>query len=239
MSTVTIYDYAGGAAAFQRLVEQFYEKVRRDPLVAPLFEHFTDEHVRNVAIWLGEVFGGPPLYSQLHGGHGAVYAKHGGLGITAEQRARWAELMVATAGDVLPPEPKLQRRFAEYIEWGSRIAREASQPGFILGAVGDVPHWDWGPAGPPGAADPVDQAGSATSESGKPSRFETEIRPLFRERDRGSMKWAFDLWSYRDVKQHAEAILRRLASGTMPCDGAWPADQVAIFRRWVESGMPE
>jgi hypothetical protein len=37
------------------------------------------------------------------------------------------------------------------------------------------------------------------------------VQPLFRERDRESMRWVFDLWSYEDVKRHADAILERLA----------------------------
>jgi hypothetical protein len=68
--------------------------------------------------------------------------------------------------------------------------------------------------------------------------YEADIRPLFRERDRGSMLYAFDLWSHADVKEHADAILERLEEGTMPCDGAWPADQVETFRAWVAEGMP-
>lgn len=69
--------------------------------------------------------------------------------------------------------------------------------------------------------------------------FETDVKPLFRESDREAMKWSFDLWSYGDVKTNAEAILERLAAGTMPCDGPWPTQQVAIFRRWVEARKPE
>jgi hypothetical protein len=68
--------------------------------------------------------------------------------------------------------------------------------------------------------------------------FETDVKPLFRERDRESMRRAFDLWSYEDVSRHADAILTRLAEGTMPCDGAWPQAQVELFRRWAESGKP-
>lgn len=48
-----------------------------------------------------------------------------------------------------------------------------------------------------------------------------------------------DLCSYDDVSAHADAILGQLQAGTMPCDGAWPADQVALFARWVETGKPE
>jgi len=68
--------------------------------------------------------------------------------------------------------------------------------------------------------------------------FESDIRPLFRDKDRERMEFAFDLWSYNDVKENADAILERLDEGSMPCDGAWPDDQLALFRRWVESGTP-
>jgi hypothetical protein len=71
----------------------------------------------------------------------------------------------------------------------------------------------------------------------QPVTFAAHIRPLFRARDREAMSWAFDLDSYDDVHTHAEAILRRLAEGQMPCDGAWPAERAEVFRRWVHSGM--
>jgi hypothetical protein len=69
--------------------------------------------------------------------------------------------------------------------------------------------------------------------------FDTEIRPLFRERDRESMLSHFDLWSHEDVSDHADAILTRLRDGTMPCDGPWPEAQVDLFERWAEEGKPE
>jgi hypothetical protein len=77
-----------------------------------------------------------------------------------------------------------------------------------------------------------------TPDADQPPGFETQIKPLFRERDRESMQRAFDLWSYDDVSQHADAILARLEEGTMPCDGAWPQAQVDLFQRWAEGGKP-
>ena len=71
-----------------------------------------------------------------------------------------------------------------------------------------------------------------------PMHFDEHIKPLFRERDRDSMRFAFDLWSLDDVATHADAILDRLEAGTMPCDGAWPAERVAVFRRWIDAGKP-
>lgn len=68
--------------------------------------------------------------------------------------------------------------------------------------------------------------------------FEKDIKPLFRERDRQAMKWAFDLGSYDDVAANSDAILERLSNGTMPCDSAWPEQQIELFRRWTEAGTP-
>jgi hypothetical protein len=76
-----------------------------------------------------------------------------------------------------------------------------------------------------------------TTQESTPS-FARDIQPLFRTRDQLSMRWAFDLGNHQSVSTHAQAILERLASGTMPCDGKWPEEQVALFRRWVEAGMP-
>ena len=74
------------------------------------------------------------------------------------------------------------------------------------------------------------------SADGESVSFANDIQPLFRDGDRKAMKFAFDLGSYDDVKSNADAILARLEAGSMPCDGAWPADRVDTFRRWVQSG---
>jgi hypothetical protein len=68
--------------------------------------------------------------------------------------------------------------------------------------------------------------------------YEEHIKPLFREHDRDSMSFAFDLWAYDDVQRHAQAILGRLRAGSMPCDGAWPAERIELFSRWVAAGGP-
>src|SRR5262249_52285625 len=70
----------------------------------------------------------------------------------------------------------------------------------------------------------------------EPVSFDANVKPLFRERDRQAMRFAFDLWAYDDVSQHADAILDQVRAGTMPCDGAWPAERVAVLERWVASG---
>jgi hypothetical protein len=68
--------------------------------------------------------------------------------------------------------------------------------------------------------------------------FERDIRPLFREEDVDAMDFAFDLSSYDDVREYAEDIYARIEEGTMPCDGAWPAERVRLFRSWIDAGAP-
>jgi Ferritin-like len=68
--------------------------------------------------------------------------------------------------------------------------------------------------------------------------FDEHIKAMFRPRDQQSMQFAFDLWSYDDVAAHADDILARVRAGTMPCDGAWPKEQVDAFQNWVDAGKP-
>jgi len=68
--------------------------------------------------------------------------------------------------------------------------------------------------------------------------FEHDVKPLFRQKDRDSMAAAFDLFDYADVVENAEAIVGSVRSGQMPCDGAWPAEQVEQLQRWIDLGMP-
>ena len=66
--------------------------------------------------------------------------------------------------------------------------------------------------------------------------FASDIRPLFRDGDIASMRSAFDLASYEDVRTHGEAIYGVLAAGQMPCDGAWADEDVQRFRSWLDTG---
>jgi hypothetical protein len=171
------------------------------------------DHPQRVAKWLGEVFGGPSAYSDEYGGYSRMVHQHIGKELTEERRARWVALILRSADEAgLPSDPEFRSAFAAYIEWGSRIALENSQTGAQPPEHMPMPHWSWGTAGPPGS------------------------RPLFRERDRQSMKFAFDLWSYDDVGTRADDVLERLRNGSMPCDGAWPEEKIQVFQRWIESG---
>jgi hypothetical protein len=76
-----------------------------------------------------------------------------------------------------------------------------------------------------------------TAQDGQLS-FERDIKPMFREKDRDSMRRRFDLFAYADVAQNADAIVGAVRSGKMPCDGTWSADKVDKLQAWIDAGKP-
>ena len=66
--------------------------------------------------------------------------------------------------------------------------------------------------------------------SDEPLGFAKDIKPLFRERDRQSMKFAFDLSSHEDVARNSDEILGRLREGTIPATAPGQRSKLPPFR---------
>jgi CDGSH-type Zn-finger protein/truncated hemoglobin YjbI len=233
------FEWAGGLPALTRMSRLLYERhVPSDPLLAPLFADMPPDQPRRLAAWLAGALGGPPA---KEGGEfrPSVIGPSAGQ-FTEEQRARWAALAGAAADEArLPADPAFRSAFSACVDWASRTALE--QPG-AAGEPVPAPRWGWGPGGPPatGPADrSADQADEPADLPGPDQQvsFAAHIKPLFRESDRKSMSFAFDLRSADDVRGRATDILKRLQDGSMPCDGAWPAAKIEVFQRWAETGM--
>jgi len=144
-STPTLYEWAGGAVAFDRLFTRFYERVDTDEVLAPVFAGKDPQHGEHVAAWLGEVFGGPARYSTEHGGHRHMAHQHLGRGLTEQQRRRWVALLADTADEVgLPSDPEFRAVFMYYLEWGTRMAMIYSGPKPPPLPETPMPRWDWG-----------------------------------------------------------------------------------------------
>ena len=146
----TLYDWAGGMPAIERLMVAFYEHVARDPLLAEVFAHMDAEHPRHVAKFVAEVLGGPPRYSEERGGHPHMISRHLQRHLTQAQRAQWVRLLLETADEVgLPDDPEFRSALVAYLEWGSRLAVINSGDGATVDPNAPMPHWGWGvPGGP-------------------------------------------------------------------------------------------
>ena len=243
----SLFEWAGGLPALTRMTRLLYEKlVPADTLLAPLFADVPAGYPQREAARISVAFGGPPGPTQAGPDQASkdhqAAPQNAATSITEEQRASWVALAGrAAAAAGLPADAEFRSALGAFFEWDAMnaLARGA-------GAIADatVPGWDWTPAGPPDTTSAAAAAGAEPESPvtlpgpGEPVTFAAHIKPMFRAKDRHSMQFAFDLWSCDDVRAHAAAILGRLDGGTMPCDGAWPAAQVEVFRRWTESGTP-
>jgi hemoglobin len=146
----TLYEWAGGAAAFHRMINAFYDRVEQYELLSPFFPGGVhEEHRLNVAAWWSEVFGGPAAYTKQLGGYGRMLKKHQGLGITDMQRFRFASLMSLAVDDAaMPSDPEFRSALVAYLEWGTRLALGNSQADAAVIEHAPVPRWGWGEAPP-------------------------------------------------------------------------------------------
>jgi hypothetical protein len=173
-----------------------------------------------------------------------MIGQHVGKGLQEAWRARWVRLMCRAADDVgWPADPEFRAAFVAYLEWGSRLAAENSQPGAEPPPHTPLPRWWWACDAYPWSRAPAlrtdEPADADHLELPGPDQalsFAAHIKPLFRKRDRDSMRFAFDLWSRDDVATHATAILGRLTAGTMPCDTIWPPERISLLERWIDTG---
>ena len=146
----TILEWAGGRPAFEAWLNRFYDLVEEDDLLAPVFGDVVSEHHREAATtWWCEVMGGPPAYTDGHGGYEHMLARHRGLAISAEQRLRFVTLLSRAADESgLKADPELRAALMGYAEWGTRLAVENSAPGAKPVEHAPVPRWSWGVAPP-------------------------------------------------------------------------------------------
>ena len=113
------------------MIDCFYDRVEADDALSGFFPGGVSEHHRaHVADWWAEVLGGPETYTEQHGGYESMLRHHLGLAITPAQRHRFAATMSLAADDArLPADPEFRAAIIGYLEWGTRLAMENSQPG--------------------------------------------------------------------------------------------------------------
>ena len=143
MTTVpTLFEWIGGMPTLDRLTRRFYERVKDDAILAPVFAQMPDDHPHHVAQFLAEVLGGPQEYSAQHGGHPNMIRHHLNRHLTQTQRAQWVRLLLDTADEIgAPDDPEFRSALAGYLEWGSRLAVINSQPGATVDANAPMPKW--------------------------------------------------------------------------------------------------
>jgi hemoglobin len=141
----SLYEWIGGLPTLNRLTERFYERVRDDATLAPIFRDMNAEHPKHVAAFLAEVLGGPTDYSTSRGGHPHMVQRHLNRHLTQAQRRAWVALLLDTADELtIPDDPEFRSALVGYLEWGSRLAVINSQAGAGINPDSRMPKWGWG-----------------------------------------------------------------------------------------------
>jgi hemoglobin len=148
----TLYEWAGGQEALEKLTAVFYDKVFKDELLYPVFKNMSGDHAKHVAHFIAEVFGGPKLYTQGdNGSHANMVAHHVGKMLDDNKRKRWLALLLESADEIgLAGDPEFRSALVGYLEWGSRLAVINSTTHDNPVKEGEpMPKWGWGETGGP------------------------------------------------------------------------------------------
>lgn len=104
-SEQTFYDLVGGEETFNRLVRRFYEGVREDPLLKPLYPDDDFEGAEDrLRMFLVQYWGGPNTYS-IERGHPRLRMRHAPFVIGEAERDAWLRHMGDAVNELrLPAE---------------------------------------------------------------------------------------------------------------------------------------
>jgi hemoglobin len=140
----SVYEFVGGAPAFVTLAAALTDRCLADPVLNHPFSHGTDPaHNERLGAYLGEVFGGPPTYSQL-GGHSAMLAMHAGTGADDDFGSRFLVCFDQAVDDAgFPNDATLRRVLHDYMAYATKEVDDVSPIGTTAEPHLPMPRWSW------------------------------------------------------------------------------------------------
>lgn len=111
----TLWQQVGGTPTFERIVHDFYQGVRNDPLLSPMYpqEDWEGSEWR-LRTFLEQYWGGPTTYSEKRG-HPRLRLRHAPFAVTPKAKEHWL-LHMHAALDKAELPPMHDAAFREYIE---------------------------------------------------------------------------------------------------------------------------
>ena len=145
MARPSIYEFAGGEAAFRALADAHHQRCLEDPELNHPFSHpGKPDHLERLAGYWAEVFGGPPRYSEEWGGQTAMLEVHAAQGSGEDFGPLFVACFVRAADDAgLPEDPDFRGALRAYMEWAVTEVLAYSPHGSTVPAGLTVPRWGW------------------------------------------------------------------------------------------------
>jgi hemoglobin len=142
----TLFEFAGGDAAFLRLAAAHHARCLADPELNHPFSHadLNPQHVARLGAYWAEVLGGPPRYSQECADQSSLLRLHAGNGEMGDLGQRFVECFVAAADDAgLPADPEFRASLRAYMEWAvDEVLSYGSEDAHVQSGL-PMPRWTW------------------------------------------------------------------------------------------------
>jgi hemoglobin len=141
----SIYQAAGGEAAFLKLAAVHHRRCLEDPVLEHPFSHGVNpDHVERLAAYWAEVLGGPPHFTERYGDQDAMLDMHAGHGMEDELGPRFLACFLAAIDEVgIPDEAELRAALRAYMEWAVADVMVYAPAGATVTPGQAMPHWSW------------------------------------------------------------------------------------------------
>ena len=114
-SEQSFYDAVGGHDTFHAIVSRFYQLVREDEILRPIYpEDDLDGAEERLRMFLEQYWGGPTTYSEQRG-HPRLRMRHAPFAVTPAMRDRWLKHM-RDAIDTIELTPQQEHELWTYME---------------------------------------------------------------------------------------------------------------------------
>ena len=142
----TLFEFAGGEAAFLALARAHHARCLADPELNHPFSHADQhpQHVERLGAYWAEVMGGAPTYSQTCGDEAAVLMLHAGNGDIGDLGDRFLDCFVRALDDAeLPADPEFREALRAYMRWAVDNVMSYSAEDAVVPSDLPMPRWDW------------------------------------------------------------------------------------------------
>ena len=156
--TRTIFEAAGGSAAFVALAHAWHARVMADEEVSHAFSHgYRPDHSERLAAYWAEALGGPTEFTDTMADESHVVRLHSGNGPHEEMDRRALEAFVLALDDAGVPDTeradgaRLRQVLTDYFAWGIGYMGQYHDSADDVPAGLPLPRWSWnGPVAPAG-----------------------------------------------------------------------------------------
>jgi hemoglobin len=143
---LSLYEFAGGDAAFRALARAHHARCLADPELNHPFSHgdLHPEHVERLALYWAEVLGGPKTFSETCGDESHVLTLHCGNGEMGDLPERFYSCFVAALDDAqLPNDPEFRAAIQAYMRWAVDNVMTYSAVDTSVPTGLPMPNWGW------------------------------------------------------------------------------------------------